>query len=587
MADTKISISLDPQDVIQSLKRISQEAKATSEQLEDSLGKNASGSISDLKNAAENGTNQITKLFSNMGTRIREDLKTAFDVSSVLAGANFAKQIGEGVKSVFDMERAFDRLGVRLNLTGRQMDDFKRSAGQAVSSAGVDLKDVNPGLMEAAGRGGVKDPEQLTLIARSLAESRQIDPTLDTASVTDNIAEILQRQGIKMTGANFGSTMDAINSATANGGFHNAGDAASMISKLAQYSTTNGMSTRQLAGLATVGSQGGDASRSLLNQILSEGGKTGGSERINALFGQEVFKNGQLDPAALAKVNTKQFGRESIFGDATGLGGANGGDLKMLVDTFKNNMGSFKTVVDGTNETAEQFDKATQSWAAQTELFKKRLNNTGREIGDSLVETITGLYRGDGSKAASGLSHGLSAISENKGDLAVAGGLTLLTGIIAGNGVRGLMGSAAAAANGDQRVYVTNAGEISGPIGGGITALGSVLPLAIAGAIGAGLGYAAVQGLDAVTDGKYSKTVGAGGSWLADKLGDSDALTSEMKQDTKNYQKYSQSHADKPMTAQEYYKWTHKAMVDAHRDVDANKRPQLIRTNGAVNGRGG
>ncbi len=585
MADTKIAISLDPQDVIQSLKRISQEAKSVSDSLQNDLGKNASSSINDLKNNAENGTNQITKFFSNMGTRIREDLKTAFDLSSVIAGANFAKQIGEGVKSVFDMERAFDRLGVRLKLTGSQMDDFKRSAGQAVSSAGVDLKDVNPGLMEAAGRGGVRSPEQLTMIARSLAESRQIDPTLDTGAMTDNIAEILQRQGLKMDGTNFGATMDAINAATANGGFHNSGDAATQIAKLAQYSTTNGMGTRQIAGLATVASQGGDASRSLLNQILAAGGDVDHGARINSLFGQQVFKDGKLDPEALGRVNTKQFGSDAVFGAATGLGGANGGDLKMLIDTFKNNMGSFKTVVDGTNETADEFGKATQSWAAQTELFKKRLTNTGREIGDSLVETITGLYRGDSGKAASGLNHGMQSLKDNAGDLAIGGALTVGAGLLMGGGLRGLIGSATASAAGEQKVYVTNASEISGPMSGGLASLGTALPVGIAAAIGAGLGYAAVQGLDAVTGGGYSKTAGKPGEWLADKIGDSGALESQIKQDKKNLDRYNSNHPSAQMNAHDYYNMVYKGIVDGSKAADASKRPQLINNKSAVTGR--
>ena len=460
--DTSIKIGLSPEEVIAALKQMGDQVGKLAAQMDDALGKKSSQSINDLKDNAEKGTNQISKFFSNMGTRIREDLKTAFDVSAIMAGANFAKQIQEGVRGVFDMERAFDRLGVRLNLTTRQMEDFKRQVGRVTAANGVNVTDIQGGLMAAASA-GVKDPKQLTMVAESLSRARQIDPGVGSGeAITDNIAEILRRQHLEINGANFQKTMDALNGATATGNFRDTNDAGSHVAALSAYSSTNGMDTRQLAGIATMASKGGPAVQALLNQILEGGGGPDQGARLNATLGREVFKNGKLDANELGKVNPNQFGATSILGEASGLSGANGGDLKVLIETFRDNMDSFKQVVDGTNETAKQYDAVSQSWAAKTEAFKARLQNAGREFGDGLAQYVDGLTSGDSEKKAGGIGNMAGTLWDNKGDLAAGGALTLGAGMLMGGGIRGLMGRATASATGVQQVYVTNAAEIKG-----------------------------------------------------------------------------------------------------------------------------
>ena len=468
MADTKVEIGLSPEEVIAALNQMGDEVKKFQAVIQDAIGKKSSQSINDLKDNAEKGTNQITKFFSNMGTRIREDLKTAFDVSSIMAGANFAKQIQEGVKSVLDMERAFDRLNVRMGLSARQMEEFKRSAGRATSEAGVKIQDVQPGLLSAASRGNVKDPQQMSMIAGVLAQARQINPELDTGTAMDDVAEILKRQHLEINGDNVRKTFDAINAATVSGGFKNSNDAAANLAQMSGSASMLGMDTRQMAGLASVASKSGDTGENILRQILTKGTGLDRGQAFNAQVGADVFKDGKLDAKALGSIDTSRFGNISpqVLEKITGVSGASGSDFKQFVETMRDSLGDFDKVVNGSNETADQFGVATNNFASKIDMFKARVTNAGAEIGNSLIEMASGVIHQDTTNK--GAAHLAGTLANSAGDLAMAGGLSVGAAMLTGGGIRGLLGAKMADAQGIQKVYVTNAGEIKDGGAGGL-----------------------------------------------------------------------------------------------------------------------
>jgi hypothetical protein len=601
MSDTKIQIGLSPEEVVSALKQMGEETNKLAKTMDTQLGQKASQSINDLKDNAERGTNQITKFFSNMGTRIREDLKTAFDATSVLAGAKFAKEIGAGVQGILDMDRAFDRLNVRMGLSTRQMEDFRRSAGRATAEAGVNIKDVQPGLMSAASRGGVRDPAQMTAIASALAQSRQINPELDTASVTDDVAEILKRQGMKMNGANFSQTMDAINAATVNGGFRNSNDAAAQIASIAPYAQKLGLDTRQMSGLASVASKSSDSGENILRQLLERGTDRmhGGDARINDLFGAKIFNNGKLDAKALAGVNTGRLGdlSEQVLSDVGGLTGANGADLKLFVETFKENMNNFDEVVNGANETSVQFKTATMNVGTQLDMFRERLKEAGSEIGHGLMEMVQGVVNQDPSNK--GLSHLASAVWDNKGDLAAGAGMSIGASLLMGGGIRGLIGSKVADAEGIQKVYVTNAGEIAaGQAAGGALSTAGGLALKYGknllanaailggeslGAIG-GMGMGALAGSAAMVAGAGAAGYGAG-KYLVNPLIGNDGSAGAALYDMLNGGGQTTGGRG-VMSPEEYRAMTSAAFLTALREHDAGRsktltNPSSVRGQGA------
>ena len=631
MGDTKIDLDLDPKKILESLGDMGEEVKKLSQRIEESLGKDAAKSIGKLEDAAERGTSKIQSNFRNMGQRIKEDLKTAFDATGILAGAKFAKELGEGVKQVFDMERAFDRLNTRLQLSARALQDFKKQMGSRVSATGAKLEDVMPGTETAASRGGVKDPNQLAAIAESLGQARMTTGE-DTKGISEAVVEILKSQGQKVTGSSFKSTLDAMQSTRVNGAFGSAGEAGAAIAGISPYGQQMGLNTREMGGLAATASKSGAAGQDILRQLMEQASHPGGKEKLNAIFGQQVFgKGGKLDAGALGKINTGKFGAfsQQTMESATGISGASGADLTRFVEAFKGGMGQFKNVVSGANETASQFEDATNNLASGVDKFRERTKEAAREVGSSLSKLGHDILAGNGSQILGDVAEVGKTAHANKGQLAAAGLLTAGVGVLAGGALRrmggklgglggmasGMLGGQMAKMAGVQPVYVTNAKEMAsgnsmvdnffkqtGAIaGGGAGALGKFGKVAGV----AGKGLAAVGGAMAAAEigmaigeammqvPAVQKMTGQATDWAYDAIngkGDSDDMAgaeARAKAAYKNSAAHKASSAanggmDPEAIAAAVAKGTHEGQMRAN----ASKRPTFTNKS-AVKGTGG
>lgn len=503
----EIKLGLDPKQILQSLSEISEAHKALATQIEQSLGKEAVESVGKLENKVETGSSKIMASIRNLGTHIKENLKTAFDLGAVMEGAKFGKGLGEGVKQVFEMERAFDRLNTRLGLSAGKLTEFKNKVGQATASTGQKLEDVLPGVESAASLGGVKNTDQLADIAKTLGQAKAITGE-DTKGLSEEVIGILKDQGKQVTSKNFKETMDAIQGTRTSGAFSSAGQAAGAIRNLTQGLTPEmlksmGLDTRRLGGLASMASMGGEAGQEVLKHILDTAKTPGGKALVNAQLGQNIFdKSGKLDVGALGKVDKNRFGKysESILGTVTG---AEQADLSRFLDSMKKGMGQFKQVVDGSEETAKQFDTATDNFASKIDKFKEQTKEAGREIGESVSHMANDLIKGDLSKISGDLKNVGKTIWENKGTTTAALATTIGVGALAGGAanrilskigggglVGGIVGGEAAKAAGIQQVYVVNMpmggfGGAAGVMGG----IGGTLAKG-AGALGAAsIGY--------------------------------------------------------------------------------------------------
>src|ERR1700685_3048851 len=339
-----MGLDLDPRKVLDALLEMSEGAKKLADDIESSLGKNAVKSIDKLESKTETGTQKITTMFRNLGTRVKEDLKTAFDATGILAGAKFAKDLGEGVKQVFEMERAFDRLNTRLQLSTRQMTDFKNQVGRKVAGTGQKLEDVLPGVESAAARGGIKSPEQLSSIAEALGKAKATTGE-QTEGLSDTVIEILKSQGKKVTADSFKQTLDALQATRTSGAFKTATEAGGANEQLSPMAKRMGLGTRELGGLAATASQSGAAGQDILRQLMEQANTPGGKDKLNAIFGPKLFdKQGKLQAGNIANINTGRFGQFSpqVMEEATGIKGAAGADLERFVQAFKGGMGDFQ-----------------------------------------------------------------------------------------------------------------------------------------------------------------------------------------------------------------------------------------------------
>jgi hypothetical protein len=595
----EMKVGLDPKAVLAAMEKMAKGAAETADKIEDALGKDAPKSIKKFEEAAENGTNRVTSFFRNLGQRVREDLKTAFDATGVLAGAKFAKDLGEGVKQVFEMERAFSRLNARLGLSNSEMLNFKKNLGSKVAATGQKLEDVLPGVETASAKGGVKDSKQLANIGESLAKVKAATGE-DVEGLSESVVEILKKQNIKVTDKSFKDTVDAVQGTRTAGAFKTSGDAANAIQDLSPYGKQMGLGTREMGGLAAMASKSGDSGQGILKQLMEQGSTAGGKTKLNALFGQNVFgKNGKLDASAIGKIDTGRFGEYSqqTMSESTGIQGANGADLKRFVESFHEGLGEYNKVISGSNETAAQFDIATDNMASKIDRFKEQSKEAAREIGESVSQMGKDLLNGHFSSLGKDAKNVGSSLWENKGTVGAGLGITAGVGMLAGGGINrllkkipggGLLGGAvageAAKAAGITPVYVTNISEMGGgagalsKFGGAAGKLGAIGGVVGAAAIGYEIGSAIMQ----TEYGEKLSSSLAGTAYDAIHNDKKDMARAEDKQNSKLTDRYNQSHGTH-LTPAEFSKAVEEGTLRAH---SQNKQNVNLSNPSTVTGRG-
>jgi hypothetical protein len=477
---TELKIDLDPSAVKASLEQMRSQVDKLTAQVEESLGKQAPKSIRKFEEASENGANKISSFWGNLGKRLKEDIKTTFDIARVAGGLKLGEQLASGVKNVFEMERAFDRLNTRLQLTGEQFQKFKHQVGRGIAGTGQKIEDILPGVETASARGMVKDPGQLSAIGEMLGKAKAVTGE-DSGNLSETIVDLLHNQGKQVTAQSFKETLDALQSSRVAGSFGSAAEAGQGITTLLggvdlKHQQSMGLDTRTSAGLAAMGSKtpGGIEA---LNRILQMGQSAGGQSQVNAMLGN-VFKNGKLDTSALSKMSTDHLGQFGNQVAAEGLG-VDQAALVNLMTSLKQGSESLNKVVDGSNETAAQFDIATDNLASKLDKFKNKSQQAVGELGDGLSNLGNDLLKGNFKNLgehASGLG---KSVSENAEPLAGVAATGLLTTVLMGGGMKGilnkipgaggiaggLVGGEIAKAAGVQPVYVTNAAEIAGKSG--------------------------------------------------------------------------------------------------------------------------
>lgn len=510
MAET-IKLSFDPKQLLASLNQINEATKKLAQDIDTALGQDAKNATKKFEEETQASGKRVKSSYSELAQHIKNSLKTAFDATGIMAGTKIFNEIGTGVKQVFEMERAFDRLNTRLMLTGRTYENFKNTIGNNVAARGAKLEDILPGVESASARGNIRDPKQLAQISDVLAQANRINPNENSAALSDSIVDILKQQGKSVNAANFGSTADAIEGTRVSGNFRTAGEAATAMSNLAGYSKAFNLDTRTLGGLSAVGSNAGPGGNELLKSLFQGAAVPGQEKAINDILGQNVFstnKNGtkNFNREAFGRVNTNRLGEysKSIIAQQTGLGDVTGTELSRVVNEFKKGLGAFDQVAHGANETASQFDTATHSLASKYDQFKASVIEGGRQIAGGLSTAANGILTGHFKEAAGGLGDSLSGFGGHAGALLGAGAITVGAGVLMGGGLNrimkrsgamgglagGLLGGQAAQAAGIQQVYVVNAAEINGGSAlGGLSGAGGVL-----GKAGKYLGYAGAAG---------------------------------------------------------------------------------------------
>ena len=649
--DTKINVDLDPSHVLNSMKDMSTGAKKLSADIEDSLGKNAPKSVNTFKEAAENGANKIMSTMRNLGTRVKEDLKTAFDLGSVTAGLNALKEIGHGVKQVFLLEKAFDNLNIRLGFSAKKLTEFKKAIGEKVAATGQNIEDVFPAVQNIAAQTKIKSPEELAKVGELFAKVKATTGE-ETGGLSKEVLNLLRNQGKETNFENIQKTLDTLQATKVIGGFGTAGEAGAAMNALAKIISPEqqkkmGITEKGTGGLVSMANKTGEGGQEVLQQIMHTATQAGGKDLLNSLFGTQLFKGEKFQAQNLSKINAKNLGQysEQTLSTATGMGQA---DLARFIQGMKDNSVDLSKVANSANDVAKQFEMSSDNLATKVNVFKKTMEEVGVQIGDSISKVGNDVLKGDFSKAWEHTKDVGSTLLENKGAVAGAVGISAVTALLMGGGTRGLLGKLGGGAMGAVKetqgltkdlaiaqglkamgvtpVMVVNAQEIGiaagEASGGGVPGVGdaagiltkfaagsalvsgaagiltkfvaggalvSGLSLAVAGAAGVGLGVAAQE----VMPSGMKDIIGKPGEWLGGYFNDEgdQAIANAPAPGTRKQKEAAQSKMnetfDMDMLAGKIGDKVHDATVKAHQNINKNKPVELINKSAVVQGRGG
>ena len=424
------------------MQKVGEATKQLAETMENSLGKDAPKSFDKLEKAAENGTNKVYTYFKNLGTRIKEDLSSAFDLSKVTVGLSALKGLGSGISQVLDMEKAFDKLNTRLGLTNKQLDQFKTNVGRRVAATGQDIESVLPGVETVAAKGGMKDTGQLAAVAELLGQMKATTGE-ETGGIADKVVEMLKDQGKEITAGNFKAAMDAISKTRVTGAFKGAEDAAHAMQSITAIISPEkqkklGLGTAQIGGLVAAASKAGEGGQAILQKILETSTKAGGQALLNSLFSTQLFKGGKLDTKAMAKMSKKGLGAysEQVLAETTGVGQA---DLSRFIEAMRDNQKDLSAVANSSNETAKQFEMATDNLAGTIDKFKHKTMQAGLEVGTAFGELGNHILGGKFQEAKKDIAKVGKKIWENKETLLKAGAGVIGGAVLAGGGINSLL----------------------------------------------------------------------------------------------------------------------------------------------------
>lgn len=586
-----LKIGLDDKPMLEAIKRLQEATKALAEAMEKSLGKDAVKAVEDLDKAAEQGTASISSRFKDLGKSILENMKIASSAGSLIAGLKIGESFVQGAKEVFNLERAFDRLNTRLQLTGRTFQDFKNNIGKSVAATGQKLEDIFPGVETASAKGGVKSPKELADIATVLAKARTATGE-GTGALSDTVIQILQNQGKEINAKTFQDTLNVLQGTRVAGAFHTATDAGQAIEAITKGIRKEdlqkmGLGTRELGGLAAQSSKGGAGATDVLQHILMTATKAGGEGQLNSIFGTDIFKNGKLDVGAFSKANKDRFGQHSaqVMSEATGTDQAG---LSRFLDSMKSSQENLKKVTDGSDETGKQYEIASDNLATKADKYKQSLVNATRSVADGFSSAVNEMIKGNKEGAIDDLKKAGQSAWENKGSLASGAALATLGTILTGGGIKGLgkffsgaigtaegvsEGKALEKASGVTPVFVVNASEIGGKGGlvdsalnvakvGGIAALATTAATAAAVIVAGGTAAAAGSNLEGLE---------RGGEGVLDYL-----KNTLMGPNSKPVDANTPIPAGLPGSPDEMKKAVADGTVEGHQRVNKNKPVQMI-----------
>lgn len=471
------------------VKEIQSELKNTNTEVEESIQGNTKKTVDYLT--------KVKNIGHTVAQQLKGDFKALFGLNSIQGALKISGQFKGVVTETIALNDTIRKLGTTFRIAQGDYSSFQSKVTKGLGDVGL-ASDVAARTMEGLADSPVRGQEALLEYAKTAGQLASISKTTgQEGGIAKGISDVIQAKGGNAENLDeMKSVAEDLRRVFSVTGKAPAETLAAMKSIFTSMPKEfrKAFSTRSLASMAAAGQVAGPGSTKFLEEFL---GKSQIQRKALEAQGFEgVFTEKGLDIEKFGKAAKKILERV-------------GGDPRIAAKTI----GLSDEAADGFIRLSESLDRVKEaqdsvnnSSGSLNEQYMR--SKTLGEAFKSNIEKVKSIVATPLSWMSEKLTEGLSKTSETTaGATAVTVGGGVLAALLAGGGLRGIMGSvggmakakAIEAATGKevQNVYVTNASEIAaggiaGGLGGmgskGASVLGPAIMVATAGMAGAALG---------------------------------------------------------------------------------------------------
>ena len=513
-AVVELSTKIDANAILKSLHKVHDEALRSSKEV-GQLGKQINENLEKTSKKTEQSIKQTGSVLRRMASQLYSDFKALMSLQSLQVALKLSNMFEGAIAQGVDLSDTIRKLGTSFGIAKSDFGKFNDDLNAGLAEIGASSDEAARALEGLTGL-GLKDKNAIMNLTKGAVELGGISNERgNIKGIAGKLGSTLQAEGknpndmgaqraligeitaaVKTTGKGASEILDAMND---------------IFSKMPQ-DLRKKIGPKFMAQMASVVSVAGPGATAAMQKMF-------GMDKVQRMGleaqGFHPFnKQGGMDMDSLMKF-IKDVGSRGGMGARVGLKTAGFSDeeaegLARMAEQADRVKDTLKTLEGASRDTEQEFKDSR----GMVDNFKAAINTT--------KDNLSNLFHGG--EIAKGMTDMLQKASSSKlGSAALVGGGATIAAMLAGGGIRGIVGLAGGEmkkkmyeeATGEkvQDVFVVNADQISSGGGGIGSTLGSVgktaggLGLALAGGMAVGEG---VNMLDKKMGGGMSDAIVAG-----------------------------------------------------------------------------
>ena len=542
--ETVQKIKLNTKDYVEGQKKVREESKNTTQQVQSDLTKNST-QVAQNEAQYRKWGNSVREELKKFGKDFRENLSTGAKALTLGLGSSLIKKAAsDSVAMAVDASKRFADLRSRIGASEEQLQKWSKAIDVSAVKTKANLSSMQEAFSDLSDSA---NPDEIMKFLDQIGGATTMTGG-DSHSVTQYLKDTLTGQGKEINAGNVNEALTSADILRRKGrGFGDMTSAMGALGSFDQNAVRNsGLSSRNLASILAGASRAGVSSSGAVKGIqdligANNNGIQSGSVLASILGTTSLSgKNGQFD--------ISKIGGGGQYQRLMGLGG---GNEKKAQEVFRSISGLsaegsdavFKMIKNfkDLNATMQEAEKDQKSFAQSAAESSDNIKDAYQGMQDSLVVGFKDIFGplenpiksllagnlGGAMKSAPGAVGGLlKGVADHPALIAgsiaaTAAGGALISGLLSKiPGLGGMAGTAAGVAIGTalkqagvEPVYVVNATEIGESVeGGGKGGMGFMGKLGMVGAAGAA-GFGIGEVINKVTGNK-----GQMGDWAYDKV---------------------------------------------------------------------